>query len=116
MVAVSHTNPITVSSDGGTLLVNGSFSVVNATGPGAATKFAVSAPSNATAGLPFTFTVTALDSNNNTVTTYNDPVHLPRRYAARRCDAYQWGGDVFGLVGHSRLRLAHGLRFVIARR
>src|SRR5262249_12057677 len=34
------------------------------------THFGVSAPSSATAGGSFTFTVTALDANNNTVTGY----------------------------------------------
>ena len=46
------------------------------TSPGTATHFLVSAPSSATAGLPIQFTVTALDSSNNTVTAYTDPVHF----------------------------------------
>jgi hypothetical protein len=46
------------------------------TGPGPATHFSVTAPSTATAGLPVQFTVMALDSMNNTATTYTDPVHF----------------------------------------
>ena len=41
-----------------------------------ATHFSVTAPSNATAGLPINFSVTALDSNNITVTTYTGTVHF----------------------------------------
>ena len=73
--AVSHTNPLTVDSGNGSL-INAVFNVVNGVGPGTATHFSVSAPSSATAGLPIQFTVTALDSSNNAVTTYNDPVHF----------------------------------------
>jgi len=74
--AVSHTNPLTVNSGGGALLINAVFSAVSDIGPGTATHFSVTAPSNATAGIPIQFTVTALNSSNNTATTYSDPVHF----------------------------------------
>jgi len=41
-----------------------------------ATHFAVTVPSNATTGISFNFSVTALDASNNTVTTYSGTVHL----------------------------------------
>jgi hypothetical protein len=41
-----------------------------------ATHFSVTAPANATAGIAFNFTVTALDAGNNTVTTYSGTVHF----------------------------------------
>ncbi|MBL8206062.1 MAG: CSLREA domain-containing protein [Blastocatellia bacterium] len=44
--------------------------------PGAATNFLVSAPSSATAGSAFNFTVTARDSYGNTVTGYTGTVHF----------------------------------------
>jgi len=40
------------------------------------THFAVSAPSSATIGAPFSFTVTALDSSNNTATGYSGTIHF----------------------------------------
>src|SRR5207237_9222685 len=43
---------------------------------GAATHFAVSAPSSATAGSAFNFTVTAQDQFNNTATAYGGTVHF----------------------------------------
>jgi len=43
---------------------------------GAATHFAVSAPASVSAGSAFTFTVTALDQNNNTATSYNGTIHF----------------------------------------
>jgi hypothetical protein len=42
----------------------------------AATHFAVSAPSSATAGTPFNFTITAQDQFNNTATSYAGTVHF----------------------------------------
>src|SRR5581483_6605121 len=42
----------------------------------AATHFAVSAPSSATAGAAFNFTVTAQDQFNNTATGYGGTVHF----------------------------------------
>jgi len=74
--AVSHTNPLTVNSGGGTLSINAVFGAVRGTGPGTATHLSVTAPSNATVGIPVQFTVTALDANNNIATTYTDPVHF----------------------------------------
>src|SRR5207253_908852 len=44
--------------------------------PGGATHFSVSVPGSATAGSPFTFTVTALDFYNNTATGYTGTVHF----------------------------------------
>ena len=43
---------------------------------GAATHFAVSAPSSATAGTAFSFTVTAQDQSNNTATSYGGTIHF----------------------------------------
>src|SRR5205807_2961708 len=45
-------------------------------GAGAATHFAISAPSSATAGGAFSFTVTAQDQFNNTATGYSGAVHF----------------------------------------
>src|SRR5207302_10716060 len=42
----------------------------------AATHYSVSAPGSATAGNPFSFTVTALDAFNNTATGYAGTVHF----------------------------------------
>ncbi len=55
---------------------SGNISVSAAGSAGTATHFLVSAPSNVTAGNPFTFTVTAQDSNNNTATGYSGTVHF----------------------------------------
>src|SRR5206468_4725580 len=44
----------------------------------AATHFVVSAPSTATAGSPFSITVTALDAFNNTATGYTGTVHFTK--------------------------------------
>jgi hypothetical protein len=41
-----------------------------------ATHFLVSGPSNADSGIPFSLSVTALDSSNNPVTTYSETVHF----------------------------------------
>src|SRR5207247_1538455 len=46
------------------------------TSPAAATHFSVSAPSSATAGSAFSFTVTAQDQFNNTATGYVGTVHF----------------------------------------
>jgi large repetitive protein len=59
----------TVSSANGT---SGNVTV-NA---GAATYLAVSAPANGAAGVPFNFSVTALDAYNNTATGYTGTVHF----------------------------------------
>jgi uncharacterized repeat protein (TIGR01451 family) len=50
------------------------FSLTNVVGP--VTHFGVTAPTNATAGTSFNFTVTALDSGNNVVTAYSGTVHF----------------------------------------
>ncbi|HYW47242.1 MAG TPA: hypothetical protein VE959_30525 [Bryobacteraceae bacterium] len=41
-----------------------------------ATHFAIAAPAVVTSGIAFSFTVTALDANNNTVAGYTGPVHF----------------------------------------
>jgi hypothetical protein len=74
--AISHTNPLTVNSGNGIVLINADYSTVSGTGPGTATHFSVTAPSTATAGIPIQFTVTALTASNQTATTYTDPVHF----------------------------------------
>jgi hypothetical protein len=51
-----------------------SFSLTNT--PGDATHLTISAPSSATAGSAFSFTVTALDQFNNTATGYGGTVHF----------------------------------------
>jgi hypothetical protein len=57
--------------------LTGTSTAISVSGAAAgATHFAVSAPASATAGTPFTFTVTALDANNNTVTGYAGTVHF----------------------------------------
>jgi len=50
--------------------------------PSPATHFEVSAPASATAGTPFSFTVTALDSSNNTVVSYTGTVQFTSSDAA----------------------------------
>src|SRR5207245_1966307 len=52
---------------------------VNAAG---ATHFVVNAPSSATAGTAFTFTVTAFDGNNNVATGYTGTIHFTSSDAA----------------------------------
>ncbi|MEN3369734.1 MAG: hypothetical protein V7609_1877 [Verrucomicrobiota bacterium] len=47
-------------------------------GAGSATHFSVTAPASATAGTPFTFSVTALDASNNVVTGYTGTVHFTK--------------------------------------
>jgi FG-GAP-like repeat/Abnormal spindle-like microcephaly-assoc'd, ASPM-SPD-2-Hydin/FG-GAP repeat len=44
--------------------------------PPAATHFSISAPTNATAGAAFNFTVNALDASNNVVASYSGTVHF----------------------------------------
>jgi len=44
--------------------------------PAAATHLSVTAPTNATAGTSFNFTVTALDASNNVVSSYSGSVHF----------------------------------------
>ena len=59
---------------GATTVGNYSITVNNIAGP--ATHFVVSAPSLATAGTAFSFTVTAEDQNNSTATGYTGTVHF----------------------------------------
>ncbi len=66
--AITATDTVTASITGTT----GSIQV----GPAAATHFAVTAPSSATVGTGVGFTVTALDSFNNTAATYGGTVHF----------------------------------------
>jgi hypothetical protein len=42
----------------------------------AVTQFSISGPTSVTAGAPATYTITALDANNNIVTTYRGTVHF----------------------------------------
>jgi List-Bact-rpt repeat protein/Big-like domain-containing protein len=74
--ATTFTGSLTVTFNSPTA---GSQSIpLSGTGVGsaAATHFLVSAPSTATAGTAFSFTVTAQDASNNTVTTYAGTVHF----------------------------------------
>src|SRR5207249_3082526 len=66
------------------------------TPPSTATHLLVSAPASSTAGAAFSFTVTALDANNNTVAAYTGTVHftssdaqaaLPANYTFTNTDA-----------------------------
>src|SRR6266566_3792263 len=62
------------ATDTVTASITGSATIgVNA---GGATHFSVSAPSSATAGTAFSFTVAALDASNNPVTGYTGTVHF----------------------------------------
>jgi hypothetical protein len=68
--------PNTGGSRQGAILIAGLVFTVNQDGvSGPATHFSVAAQSNATAGLPVTFTVTALDASNS-VATFTSPVHF----------------------------------------
>jgi hypothetical protein len=49
---------------------------VNVTAASAVTHFVISAPTNVSLGSPFNITVTALDANNQVVTTYTGTVHF----------------------------------------
>jgi hypothetical protein len=80
--AGSHTFSVTLSTTGSDSLTVTSGSLtgtttvtVNPASP-TVTHFAVSAPSAATAGTPFSVQVTALDANNNTVTGFTGTVHF----------------------------------------
>jgi hypothetical protein len=56
--------------------ISGSTNVNVVSGPGMATHFSVSAPSTAVAGAALQFTITALDSANNTATGFSDTVQF----------------------------------------
>ena len=64
---------VTPSLGTATVLNTGALTV---TGGAVATHFSVTAPANATAGTQFNITVTALDANNQTVTSYTGTVHF----------------------------------------
>src|SRR5262249_24003996 len=68
-------NPTIPAPDTHTSSPTGTSNTV-AVSAAAATHFAVSAPSSATAGSAFTFTVTAEDEFNNTTTGYGGTVHF----------------------------------------
>jgi hypothetical protein len=73
---------VALSTDGGTALVGGksdglgSAAVLGAAWPFGQTHLGVAAPSVATAGVPFNFTVSALDANNAAITTYSGTAHI----------------------------------------
>jgi hypothetical protein len=63
------------ATDSANATISGTFSpILVASGP--ATHFAVVAPASAPAGSAFNFTVTALDTNNNTAAGYSGTVHF----------------------------------------
>src|SRR5439155_22712740 len=80
----AFTNGVTLRTTGNqtvtvTDTVTGSITgsaAVNVTTAGAVTHFGISAPSSVSAGTSFSFTVTALDANGNTVTGYTGTVHF----------------------------------------
>jgi hypothetical protein len=77
IVAGSLTNTATVAgSSTDPNMNNNSASVTTTIGAGAATHFSVTAPGTATAGTPFSVTVTALDASNAVVTGYTGTVHF----------------------------------------
>ena len=90
----SGANPLPVYSAGGSLSLDAAYAAVTGTAPSTATRFSVTAPSGVTAGIPFQFTVTALNAANQTVTSYTDPVHFTSRDAAASlpADAYLANG------------------------
>ncbi len=74
--SLSHANPLTISSGGGTSPINAVYAAINATTRSTATHFAITAPSTGTAGVPIQFAVTALNASNQTAVDYTDPVHF----------------------------------------
>jgi Domain of unknown function DUF11/Bacterial Ig-like domain (group 2)/Divergent InlB B-repeat domain len=77
IVAGSLTNTATVAgSSTDPNMGNNSASVTTTIGAGTATHFSVTAPGTATAGTPFSVTVTALDASNAVVTGYTGTVHF----------------------------------------
>jgi hypothetical protein len=70
--AGTQTLTATDTADGS---INGASGAVTV-GPAAASHFVVAAPSGATAGTAFAFTVTALNAFNNTATGYGGAVHF----------------------------------------
>jgi hypothetical protein len=57
-----------------TASITGTSNSITVNGTAGATHFSVTAPTNATAGTAFNFTVTALDASNNPATGYSDVV------------------------------------------
>jgi uncharacterized repeat protein (TIGR01451 family) len=55
--------------------INGTSNAINVSST-AATHFSIAAPSTATSGTAFNFTITALDASNNTATGYTGTVHF----------------------------------------
>jgi hypothetical protein len=66
-----------VARNGAASVASDTWSFTTApSGPGIATHFLVTALPTATAGMPLSFKITALDASNNPVATYSDPVHF----------------------------------------
>jgi hypothetical protein len=68
----SHQGTLSFTTPAG----SGAISVMAAVSPGLATHFSISAPASATAGSPFSITVTALDSFNNSCPLYAGTAHF----------------------------------------
>jgi probable HAF family extracellular repeat protein len=66
----------TTATDTVTVSITGSSNSISVSPTARATHFSVTAPASVTAGTAFNFTVTALDTSNNTVTTYAGTVHF----------------------------------------
>ena len=64
------------ATDTVTASITGTTGAIVVAPPATATHFSVTAPATATAGTPFSFTVTALDATNATVTSYGGTVHF----------------------------------------
>jgi hypothetical protein len=105
------------ASDPGEPGLSGSITVNVAPAANVATHFAVSAPSAATAGTPFSVTVTALDQNGNVVPGYTGTVHftasagshvLPADYTFTAADAgvHTFTGVSLGIAGAEMLTVA----------
>lgn len=74
--ALQGTISYTLTCNGAGGSGSGSASVTVSAAVAKATHFLVSGPSNADSGIPFSLSVTALDSSNNPVTTYSETVHF----------------------------------------
>jgi hypothetical protein len=100
-----------------TNLLSGSASITvtgSSPTPAPATHLGVTAPANATAGQPFSITVTAFDANNNAVPAYTGTVHftcsagshqLPVDYTFTSADkgVHTFSGIVLGIAGSERI-------------
>src|SRR5207302_659634 len=69
-------NHTITATDTVTASITGTTRQIAVTSPTSATHFAVSAPATATAGTPFSITVTAFDAFNNLATGYAGTVHF----------------------------------------